>query len=83
MGYGKIPRREIGSIPRYIRRLGAGISCALLIAALMMTVWADSASGHIHILWYWARCTVDMAAIVLGAGLLGSLLLMDVQNFGK
>ena len=83
MGYGKNPRRETESLPCYIRRLGAGLSCALLIAALIMTVWADSASGHVHVLWYWAHCTVDMAAIVLGAGLLGSLLLADIQNLGK
>ena len=80
VNFGEFLRRGTGFLPRYIRRRGAGLSCALLISALMMAVWADSAPGHVHILWFWARYTVDMAAIVLGAGLIGSLLLEDIQT---
>ena len=46
--------------------------------ALTMLVWADSGTGHVQVLREYAAYTMDMAAAVLGAGLIGALLLEDL-----
>ena len=51
-----------------------------MASALVMLVWADSAPGPVHLLRAWADYTVDTAAVVLGAGLIGSLLLEEAQG---
>lgn len=65
-------------LSQFVLTRGVLLSCGLLASALVMLVWADSAPGTVYLLEDCASYTVDMAAIVMGAGLIGSLLLEDV-----
>ena len=64
--------------PRQLMARGVLLACAMLASALTMLVWADSGTGHVQVLREYAAYTMDMAAAVLGAGLIGALLLEDL-----
>ncbi|MCC8122003.1 MAG: hypothetical protein LIO58_00445 [Oscillospiraceae bacterium] len=59
-------------------RYGILLSCALLISALLMLVWAGVHTAETRLLYEYADYTVSMALAVMGAGLFGSLLLEDI-----
>ena len=72
--------REMRPLSYFILTRGLLLTGALLVSALVMLVWAGSVSGPTYLLRDWADYTVDMAAVVLGAGLIGSLLLEEAQG---
>ena len=70
--------RRLRPGPRQLMARGTALCCALLASALIMLVWAGAGTGHVQVLREYAAYTVDMAAAVLGAGLIGGLLLEDM-----
>lgn len=59
-------------------RYGILLSCALLISALLMMVWAGGHTAETRLLYEYADYTVSMALAVMGAGLFGALFLEDI-----
>lgn len=72
--------REMRPLSYFVLSRGLLLTCAMLTSALVMVVWAGSGSGPAYPLLDWADYTVEMAAVVLGAGLIGSLLLEEAQS---
>lgn len=65
-------------LSRYILTRGILLSCAMLACALVMLVWAGEYRYDTVLIYAYAQYTQDMALIVLGTGLIGSILLEDV-----
>lgn len=64
--------------PDYIIGKGFLLACALLAAALILSVWASAAPAAFPMLPRYVSCYRSSAGIVLTASLLGGFLLEDV-----
>ena len=62
----------------YIIRKGLLLSCGLMTGALILSVWASAAPYAFPFLRRCAACFQSSSAVVLGAVLLGGLLLEDI-----
>lgn len=62
----------------YIIWKGFLLSCALLAAALLLSVWASAVPAAFPMLRRYVSCYRSSAGIVLAAALLGGLLLEDL-----
>lgn len=57
------------------------LACAMLCSALVVLVWAGGVSVSTSLLQSYASHTLFMAAVVLGAGVLGSALMEDMLEY--
>lgn len=69
---------NIHTWPDYIIRKGFLLSCALMVSALILSVWASATPAAVPVLRRYASCFTSSSAIVMAASALGALLLEDI-----
>ena len=69
---------QMDELTHYVLTRGILLCCTLLAAALLMLVWTGPYTYSTAFLYFCAAELCDSALMVLGAGMLGAILLEDM-----
>lgn len=71
---------QMGEFSWYILTRCTLVACAMLASALVVLAWATGGGSATAALYSYARHTLLMSAVVLGAGVLGGALMEDIRG---